>query len=166
MRNTSDLCVECSRRIPAGAPVAIVREWVPTGSVVRLTGHRVVKRRDVLVCLDCAQTNHKTENSFAETGHCENCGREIRHWDLSQRLPSACSVECRLLAANKRSRERRRVEHETIACVQCGESFTPERDDAKTCSNRCRQKLYRETLRTKRGASRALDDLTKEEGKP
>ena len=29
--------------------------------------------------------------------------------------------------------------------VVCGETFTPRRNDANTCSAKCRQKLYRET---------------------
>src|SRR5262249_49020020 len=63
----------------------------------------------------------------------------------SQRMPSACCADCRRMAANKRSRERRRVTHEPIACAVCGEMFTPTRGDATTCSGKCRQKLYRET---------------------
>jgi hypothetical protein len=161
MRNASDICSECSARIPPGAAVAIVHEWVPTGSVVRLTGHHVVKRRYVLVCLDCAQTNHKTENSYAESGRCEHCGREIRHWDRSEPMPSACCAECPRLAANKRSRERRRVTHEPIACTVCGEMFEPTRDDAKTRSGKCRQKLYRETRagqKPEQGSQNALQN--------
>jgi hypothetical protein len=103
-----------------------------------------MKRRDVLVCLDCTLANHETANSYAETGRCKNCGREIRHWDFSQRLPSTCCAECRRLAANKSSRERRRVTHEPIVCAVCGETFTPRRNDASTCSSKCRQKLHRE----------------------
>jgi len=143
MRNVDDTCVECSRRIPPGAPVAIVhtREWV-----IRRTGQTIHKRRDHWLCLDCVLSNHSTENSYADTGRCEHCEREIRYWDFSQPkpIPSACCAECRRLAANKRSRERCRIEHEPIACAVCGEMFMPTRNDANTCSGKCRQKLYRE----------------------
>ena len=35
--------------------------------------------------------------------------------------------------------ERKRVEHETLACVVCGEPFTPQCSDAKTCKDRRRR---------------------------
>ena len=154
MRNASDICVECGGRIPPGAPVAIVHTWESTGRVIQLTGHTIHKRRDHWLCLDCVQRNHSTENSFAESGRCEHCGREIRYWDFSQPqpIPSACCAECRRLAANKRSPERRRVEHEPMMCAVCGEMFTPARSDANTCSGKCRQKLYREICQ--QGAAR------------
>jgi hypothetical protein len=150
MRNASDLCVECGGRIPPGAPVAIVHSWDAT----RIEGwspktHIQIwpwrhKRLDHWLCLDCARSKYRTENSFADTGRCENCEREIRHWDLSQRMPTACCAECRRLASNKRSRERRRITNETIACEKCGETFEPTRADARFCSSRCRQSAYRE----------------------
>ena len=147
MRNASDICSECSRRIRPGAPVAIVHEWKRTPIKLSPRAARITpfisERIDRWVCLDCVRSKHETENSFADTGSCEHCGREIRHWDFSQLMPSACCAECRRLAANKRSRERRRVEHEPIKCVACGEMFTPTRSDPNTCSSRCRQKLYR-----------------------
>jgi hypothetical protein len=150
MRNVNDTCSECGRRIPPGAPVAIVHTWRATGRVWRLTGNSERTRVDHWVCLDCAQANHEFENkAIAEVGRCKNCGREIRHWELSERLPSACCAECRRLAGNKRSCERRRVEHEPKLCVVCGEMFTPQRNDAKTCGSKCRQKLYRHTEQIK-----------------
>ena len=164
MRNTDNVCLECGERIPPGAPVAIMHTWEVVHSVrIRRKGrwfwHHTRERRDHWLCLDCAQGNHKTENNYAETGRCEHCGREIRHWDFSQPMPSACCAECRRMAANKRSRERRRVTHTPMLCVVCGEMFTPTRGDAKTCSSRCRQKLYRReqsgtsTVRTSGGAA-------------
>jgi len=50
------------------------------------------------------------------------------------------------LPYNKLSRERRRATHKPVALV-CGEMFTPRRNDANTCSSKCRQKLYREARR-------------------
>jgi integrase len=57
------------------------------------------------------------------------------------------------LASNKRQNLRRRVEHEPIKCMVCGETFTPRRNDANTCSSRCRQRFYRENR-----ARRATDE--------
>ena len=45
------------------------------------------------------------------------------------------------------ARARRRVRHEQIDCAVCGELFTPKRNDAVTCSNRCRQRLFRQRAR-------------------
>jgi hypothetical protein len=149
MRNASDICFECGRRIPPGALVAIVHQWIVRNSVyIRRKGggfwKHFHKRRDHWLCLDCAQSKHSTENSFAETRRCENCDREIRHWDFSQPMPSACCADCRRLAANKRSRERRRIEHEPIVCALCGEMFEPTRGDARFCCPAHRQAAYRE----------------------
>ena len=33
------------------------------------------------------------------------------------------------------------------ASTACGEQFTPKRNDAVTCSNRCRQRLFRQRAR-------------------
>src|SRR5262245_60844741 len=131
MRNNSDTCAECGRRVPPGAAVVIVHEWQATRiegwspKTYRQQWPCTHRRRDRWVCFDCALSNHSFENSIAESGHCENCGRETRHWDFSQPMPSACCADCRRLAANKRSRQRRRVEHQLMVCAVCGEAFTP-----------------------------------------
>ena len=150
MRNADNICVECGDQIPPGAPVAIVHGWDRTpieGWSPRT--HRqhspwTSKRTDRWVCLDCVRSKYEIENRYADTGRCENCDREIRHWDFSHPMPSACCAECKRLASNKRSRERRRVKHEPTKCVVCGEMFEPRRADAKTCSKAHRQKLYRD----------------------
>jgi predicted nucleic acid-binding Zn ribbon protein len=55
-----------------------------------------------------------------------------------------CCDDCRRSMLNARARARRRVRHQQIDCAVCGEPFTPKRNDAVTCSNRCRQKLHRQ----------------------
>jgi hypothetical protein len=97
MRNASDICAECGRQIRPGAPVAIVHTW----DAKRIEGwspktHRQSwpfnhKRVDHWLCLDCARNKHSTEYGIADIGHCESCGREIRHWDFSQPMPSAAA---------------------------------------------------------------------------
>jgi hypothetical protein len=154
MCNADNVCMECGGRIPPGAPVAIVHTWEVVDSIYfpRKGGgfwKHIHKRRDHWLCLDCVCSKHDFENIVAITRHCETCGREIRHWDYSQPIPSACCAECKRLASNKRSRERRRVVHEPKLCAHCGEMFTPTRSDANTCSSKCRQKLYRDTRRAK-----------------
>jgi hypothetical protein len=60
------------------------------------------------------------------------------------------------LAANKRNAERRRVVHQLRPCVACDEPFMPTRDDAITCSNRCRQRLFRFSHRMGKAAKQRL----------
>ena len=49
-------------------------------------------------------------------------------------------------AQRKRHNERRRVTPQPMVCEVCGKSFTPRRSDARTCSDRCRQRLHRAKL--------------------
>jgi hypothetical protein len=43
----------------------------------------------------------------------------------------------------ERINARRRVEQEPKVCASCGATFMPARSDARTCSDRCRQRLRR-----------------------
>ena len=170
MRNVTNVCFECGSRIPPGAPVAIVHTWqgTPITRWVRNRGLRpstTYKRSDHWVCLECARSSHRRENDIAETGRCETCDREIRHWDYSQPMPTACCADCRHQAANKRSRERRRVQHAPMQCAASGEMFTRERSDAVTCSNKCRQAQHRERDRSAhplRRTTRKLSNRTRQ----
>jgi hypothetical protein len=84
---------------------------------------------------------------------CEGCSRpmrievpESRRWSsrgLSLR-ERCCCAQCLRQATLRRANERRRVRHAEMACAACGEMFIPTQSTAKTCSNRCRQKLHRE----------------------
>jgi len=38
----------------------------------------------------------------------------------------------------------RRVRHREIACEVCGDMFMPKQSTAKTCSDKCRQRLHRQ----------------------
>jgi hypothetical protein len=57
-----------------------------------------------------------------------------------------CSEVCRHEGRRKREREARAVSSEVHhpTCTVCGQTFTAARSDAKTCSNACRQKAYRD----------------------
>ena len=86
---------------------------------------------------------------FVERCRCEACGRPLRVrrdrvWYRTERV---CCDDCRRSMRNARARARRRVRHEQIDCAVCGEPFTPKRNDALTCSNRCRQRLFRQRAR-------------------
>jgi hypothetical protein len=68
----------------------------------------------------------------------------MRVWRLANLIDQTCYDNCYRAARNADNRLRRRVTHREIACAVCGESFTPKRCDAVTCSNKCRQRLFRQ----------------------
>jgi hypothetical protein len=144
-----DICAECFSLIPPDAPVAIIHRWRVVRSFLKSYGKRgsfwqhIRERVDLPICMDCTASKYSFRNSYgAESGPCATCGREIRHWETS-RLPSACCLVCKHLMINRRQNTRRKVHHESIACVECGQDFIPTRADAVTCSNRCRQAQHR-----------------------
>lgn len=78
---------------------------------------------------------------------CEWCERPIRiesrkHSRLSLRN-RCCCAECLHKVELKRANERRRVRHDERPCEVCGTMFVPTQSTAKTCSNTCRQRLFR-----------------------
>jgi predicted nucleic acid-binding Zn ribbon protein len=83
---------------------------------------------------------------------CGNCGRIIRwsytHRTTSRKMDSYCSEACHYEAA----KAARRVTPKPRKCSApgCNNTFTPKRKDAKTCSDRCRQRLRRGGKKAKR----------------
>ena len=78
---------------------------------------------------------------------CAICGRPMAFHFRTIRLrrqPQTCSYQCSYRHKLNRQLERKRAERATVACIVCGERFTQQRRDAQTCSNRCRQKLFRQ----------------------
>jgi hypothetical protein len=80
---------------------------------------------------------------------CEGCKRPmrvVRQHHHSSRLPlreRCCCADCFHKATLRKANERRRVRHREMACEMCGKMFVPKQSTAKTCSNTCRQRLYR-----------------------
>src|SRR6516164_2287884 len=133
-------CSCCRRTLKPDEPM--VWQWLPSWYY----------RRSAEVCLRCHRKEHKSEHASrlaeAEQRPCETCGRMMYldgYHSFHRRRPLTCSYQCNCRRKLKHQSERKRVEHESIKCAGCGEMFTPTRDDAKTCSGKCRQKLYRET---------------------
>lgn len=75
-------------------------------------------------------------------GPCEACGRPVSEQTFRSRR-SICSDACRIKLDTNRKRERRRAQRRDITCASCGKEFSPSRSDKRTCSNRCRQRVYR-----------------------
>jgi hypothetical protein len=108
-------CGDCAREI----------EWQ---RVVR--SHELFGRDEPLP--DRANTR---ADQLPRTRPCEVCGREIG-WAVFRRHEIrtwTCSFDCECHNA------KRRVEPQPKTCEHCGETFTPKRSDARTCSDRCWQ---------------------------
>jgi hypothetical protein len=114
----------------------------------RKLGGRESPLRPVPVCLICTldanpwfnHADHPNYDLSWQRMRCHGCGRPMRV-DASVKFgtPRTCCDDCARATQYRQNNLRRRVKHERIVCVECGESFAPTRRDAQTCSNRCRQ---------------------------
>ena len=147
--------------MPPGASVTMVRRQLrrpgrpsPFGRVP--DGHTSVA---VPVCLDCTLSDD-IEQRTQGLRRCKGCGRVMRHFPSAYggpRFPRVCSCHA---PHNLRARELDHVRNGYAAaraagafteiCDGCGERFVPKRSDARTCGNRCRQRVFRERRRASR----------------
>jgi predicted nucleic acid-binding Zn ribbon protein len=104
------------------------------------------------------------------SGPCAACGRMVyRHYSVASYIamgrkraadgdpwwknygPTAggltCSSACNRRAILNMAKAKRQSAREERTCPVCGTVFMPPRDDAVTCSNRCRQALFRQRQR-------------------
>jgi predicted nucleic acid-binding Zn ribbon protein len=149
---SATVCADCFQPLAPDASVTI--EGRPV-----LTGRGTKWWQRVPICLRCWLVNMtpsrrkswiSDQSWFAkslERCRCEACGRPLRVCATRYRTQRVCCDDCRRSMLNARARARRRVRHEQIDCAVCGEPFTPKRNDALTCSNRCRQRLFRQRAR-------------------
>lgn len=159
---TAVCCADCFKPLASGQSVTLVERFVEhIPSRINALGMRTVARDChalVPICLCCWLVNIAATNANEPIDdrhevrrcHCESCGRPLRviahkwkrrHWRLRDRC---CCEACFRKVSNQRANARRRVCHDLVACEACGEMFTPRQSTARTCSNRCRQKLHRE----------------------
>jgi hypothetical protein len=133
---TGELWVQPERKVDTGTVThngkdITVWEWEPT-----------------YFCDECAHipvpSKHGGTRTIAGGGHgrpCEWCGRVFHaraHWRIY------CTPACRQASAVRTYYEtHRQVAPTSRTCEVCGRSFTA-RSDARTCSNACRQKAYRQ----------------------
>lgn len=85
--------------------------------------------------------------SFEESEPCEACGRPVVN-EPEMNIPgtrkyTACNWRCRRKVYTKKRKERREAKRSDMECGQCGRTFTPDRSDAKWCSDACKMKAYR-----------------------
>jgi hypothetical protein len=167
------ICGECFR--PLALTDSVTMEWRQIGGSRRANNERFVR---VPICLLCTLDDIKLRHVPGGDAYyqepdwfrarCRNCDRPLRLHRPSRihswfslygiRLPWApslnaqtCCADCERLAKNKRNKLRRRVQREPMTCIECGRSFIPKRDDAVTCSNRCRQAQHRKHVKAAGG---------------
>ncbi len=99
-------------------------------------------KRTVL-CGACAPGWLSQERDDVVTQLCGQCERPmVYRFTTSELGRTFCSDACGRVYHNQSRRERRAEQCEKV-CDVCGEEFTATRNDAKTCSPKCRQKAYR-----------------------
>ena len=99
-------------------------------------------------CDDCVGNWHPSWRQYRrEPAPCAaGCGVLVSHWYYH--AITTCSLRCTEVAA----RDRRQASRTEKACLVCGESFTPKRQDGRYCSNACRQDAYRQRKAGRLGA--------------
>ena len=144
-----NLCVCCFRLMPPGASVTMVRRQLrqpgrpsPFG---RVPDDHASVAMPGLPRLHADRRRHGASSSA--TSAVQGLRRAMRHFPSAYggpRFPRVCSWACAYMVKLARSKFLRRVERFTEICDGCGERFVPKRSDARTCGNRCRQRLFRE----------------------
>jgi hypothetical protein len=92
-----------------------------------------------------ARTNRWLLNEplFNCTKHCVHCNREMifgQRLSGLVKIKNTCTPYC---GQQHRLRQTRLTPQEKI-CASCSKSFLPRRNDAVTCSDRCRQRVHRQ----------------------
>ncbi len=91
--------------------------------------------------LSSAMRALRGESSHYRPAQCVGCGRRMvvataTKYKGPYRRSIYCSEDCKAETYARRQQKQR-------VCVECGEMFMTTRSHARTCSNACRQKLYR-----------------------
>jgi len=155
----ASLCADCFAPIGPHDSVTMVGRLIHIPAIPR---DKIISVPICLTCwlidIECDSVSMRDRHGWErhsvkhiERFRCEGCGRPMRvHRPWMRWLyhtERVCSTACLKPAANKRARERRRVEHKPRRCAVCGVLFVPTRSDQKTHSNKCRQALHRKRHR-------------------
>jgi hypothetical protein len=99
---------------------------------------------DTVLCSSCAPEWLSPERDDVVMQLCAHCERPmVSSLDLSALRRTFCSDRCKE-AYHDQLRKEKRAEELKKMCEVCGEEFTATRRDAKTCSDGCKQKAYRQ----------------------
>jgi hypothetical protein len=97
-----------------------------------------------VLCSACAPDWLSPERDDVVTQLCAHCERPIvSRLELSELRRTLCSEPCQRAYQNRVRKEKRAEERKKV-CEVCGKEFTATRRDAKTCSDGCKQKSYRQ----------------------
>ena len=146
---TARVCGCCGQKLPSdefaffGAKVyvgmwAIYWDQVSKPQICKLRYERTV------LCDSCAPEWLSPERDDVVTQLCAHCERPmVLRLKLSELQRAFCTDTCRHTYHNQLRKEKRTEERKKV-CEICGEEFTATRRDAKTCSEGCKQKAYRQ----------------------
>ena len=138
-------CGDCDRELAADAPVWRLRRRV--GTFVHPSSGDVPCYRHLPICATCKDDHTKAagwEHNPAgwSSSPCLACGRPVHRF--ARVTYEFCSELCKRTTDHARAKQRRaETPRPTVTCAVCGQSFTPPRRDAVTCSHACRQRAYR-----------------------
>jgi hypothetical protein len=160
---SASVCADCLAPLAPGASATMVNRRV----LIPARYHPVVglvrehdKWLRVPICVTCWLVDLQSSTGRRIDPHehqallvenvrrqrCLGCGRPLRLYrDRALYLVShqVCCCDCLHRRRNDRNNARRRVHHQKIRCPVCRKMFMPKRSDARTCSNTCRQQLFR-----------------------
>jgi hypothetical protein len=137
-------CARCKRRIGSDQPI-VWKRWRGHSKPLCL---RCDRRQPFPSSPLMSKDDHAKRLAEFDQKPCEVCARPMYlagyGWSSALRQPLTCSYQCHCRRKVARQTARKKVEPATVACAVCGEMFTQTRRDARTCSGRCRAKLFRQ----------------------
>ena len=135
----ADYCGKCFKVIHHVDPVAIDRVTTTMGGSPAW-GHCMT-----VICLECLAL----KNTIVRP--CVVCGRDIHYRKSYEGLRryhtgiELCSLKCKWTHRNQQTAKKRlKKSKPAVICDCCGVSFIQTRTDSRYCSNKCRQKAYRQ----------------------
>ena len=103
----------------------------------------LVFARQAPVCETCRPEHLR----WSDPVPCAGCSRPMRcSFKRFGKGAQTCSYACDRHRLNAKRQARRHAAKTRRLCAVCQTPFVPKRDDAKTCSHKCRQKAYRERV--------------------
>jgi hypothetical protein len=161
---SADICAECAAPLEPMDSVTMGNRRVHIAAYQHPLGMHVKAHNKIVrvpICIHCSLTSEDGSvywrkrclmEEITHRGRCLGCARPMRlrlrgRWHRLRKLTDrTCCDDCRRTAVRHYDRERHRVKHEPRPCAACGNEFTPKRSDAITCSNRCRQRAFRQRV--------------------
>jgi hypothetical protein len=134
------VCDDCHQSLNETEPVIFAYEEGNGSSAATLH----------LRCSDAAMPSMARTNRwllgeplFNCTKHCVHCNREMI---FGQRLSGLAKIKntCTPYCGQQHRLRQTRVRPKETICASCQKSFLPPRNDAVTCSSRCRQRVHRQ----------------------